>query len=396
VLNRFKPWWVGFLLCGLFAGVAAQDALRREVGGPLQSAQEAIKAQKPIEALGLLNPVRALSDLTEPERFYLERVTAAAALQAKRYDVALVALEYVVQSPSLPAAERKSYLETLVGASIQAQDYPRVVNWARKALEAGADAARFQLSLTQALALQGRHADVVSEMARIQRESDAAGRTITEAQWRVLGASQLKLKDATGYYATLLQLLRVAPSKDYWADLLPRVSQQPDFNARLELDVYRLVQATDNLEDASDFLEMAKLAIKAGLPAFGVRVLEQGLAQKALTTAQTDALLIQARKRATEDEQSLPQLRAAARDANSWAQLGDLYASAQRWQEAHQAYAKALAEGALRRPDEVRLHYAISLAQAGQRGLAREVLTQVGGDAMPLAKLWQLFLSNDK
>lgn len=370
-------------LCAL--GVHAEQALRREVAQPLLAAQEALKAKRADEALALLAPARALKDLNESEQAFVLRVTAAAAMQARQYLVAVDALETLAQRKDVPEAERRNFLQSLVNASVNLKDYERASRWAREGLHLGPEGARFRLVLLQALNLLGRHAEVVAEMQKLP-----AGAPPNEAELRVLGASQLKLKDEAGYYQTLLQLLKVSASKDYWADLLPRVSQQPGFNPRLELDVYRLYEATGSLEEASDILEMAKLALKAGLPAEAVRVLEQGLARKALSGDAPQALLQQARKRAAEDEQSLAQLREAARDGNGWAQLAELYASAQRWEPALEGYRKAMELGGLRRPDEVRLNYGRCLIGAGQKPEALAVLAQVGGDSRAMAQLWTL------
>jgi len=257
----------------------------------------------------------------------------------------------------------------------------------------GPEAARFRQVRLQALGMLGQHAQVLAEARQAQAEAGSA--PLNETEWRTLGVSQLKLKDEAGYDQTLLQLLRQAStleaSRDYWADLLPRLSQQPGFNSRLELDVYRLYEATGNLEDAAEFSSFASLAMKAGLPAEASRVLALGAERRVLMDATAQAQLAQARKRAAEDEQALATLRESARQGNEWAQLGDLLSSAQKWPQAVEAYEKALALGQLRRPEEVRLHYGRSLIGAGRKSQALDVLGAVGGDALRVAQLWQIY-----
>lgn len=372
----------------------ADDALRREVAQPLQAAQDVLKARRPEEALALLAPLRARTDLSDAERALLDRATAAAAMQARQYALAVPAFESLLQRPDLPEAERRAFVQSLVNASINLKDYTRAARWARVGWQAGGpEAARFRQVRLQSLGLLAQHAELVAE-AR-QAQSDAASPPFNEAELRALGASQLKLKDEAGYFQTLLQLLRQSPtleaSRDYWADLLPRVAQQPGFNSRLELDVYRLYEATGNLEDAAEFSSFASLAMKAGLPAEASRVLALGVERRVLVDASAQTQLAQARKRAAEDEQALAALREAARQGNDWAQLGDLLGSAQKWPQAVEAYEKALGLGALRRPEEVRLHYGRSLIGAGRQAQAREVLGAVGGDGLLVAQLWLVY-----
>lgn len=372
----------------------ADDALRREVAQPLQAAQDVLKARRPDEALALLAPLRARTDLTDAERALLDRTTAAAAMQARQFALAVPAFESLLQRTDLSEAERRAFVQSLVNASINLKDYTRAARWALAGWQAGGpEAARFRQVRWQSLAMLAQHAELVAE-AR-QAQSEAGSPPLNEAELRALGASQLKLRDEAGYYQTLLQLLRQSPtlegSRDYWADLLPRVTQQPGFNSRLELDVYRLYEATGNLEDAAEFSSFASLAMKAGLPAEASRVLALGAERRVLVDAPAQTQLAQARKRAAEDEQALPGLREAARQGNDWAQLGDLLGSAQRWPQAVEAYEKALGLGALRRPEEVRLHYGRSLIGAGRKAQAREVLSAVGGDGLLVAQLWLLY-----
>ncbi|MFM8590091.1 MAG: hypothetical protein ACKOBA_08030, partial [Limnohabitans sp.] len=68
--------------------------------------------------------------------------------------------------------------------------------------------------------------------------------------------------------------------------------------------------------------------------------------------------------------------------------------SRQDWTQAQAVYARALAAGGLRREQEVRLHYAISLFKAGQKEPALGQLKAIEGDAtaVELASLWALMM----
>lgn len=383
-----------FLALACAGGARADALLRPEVARPLQAAQEALKARRPEEALAALEPLQARQDLNEAERATLERASAQAALQARQYARAVPALEWLLQRPDGGGPERPAWLQSVVSASLQLKDYERAAHWARLGWQAGgAEAARFRQVRLQALGLLGRHAEVLAEARAAQAE--AGSPPLNEAEWRALGASQLKLKDQAGYEQTLRQLLRLAPSveaaREYWADLLPRLVGQPGMQGRLELDLYRLYELTGNLEDAAEYGSYAELALKAGLPAEAARIWALGLERQALRPGPDTERLRQARQRAAEDEQALPALRAAARQGEDWAQVAEVLASAQRWEPAAEAYARALALGGLRRPDEVRLHYGRSLLALGRKPQAQEVWAQVGGEAQALAQLWLLY-----
>ena len=379
------------LLCLLVAFSVqchAQSSIRKETAGPLQAAQQAMQDNKPEDALAQLQPLRS-TELNPTERLYLDRVTAAAAMKLKNFPLAIATLESLLQRSDLTVADRMQFEQALVSTSISAKDYPRIARGSADCLKLGCDQAKYHLLLVQALSLSGDNPGVIAEMQNTLAQADAAKKPVPEAELRLLAGSQLKLKDEHGYYATLNRLLADYPSKDYWADLLARVAREQKLSPRMELDVYRLMAQTDNLEDASDYLEMAKLALKAGLPAEAQYILGRGMAAKLLSGGDADKLLEQAKQRNDEDQKAMAEPVDAA-DGKGWAQLADLYASGRQWGPACQAYAKAEAAGAAMRPDALQLHYGIALFQAGQKSLALEHWQKAGGEAKTLADLWRI------
>lgn len=387
--------WIGAL--GLCAGTAlAQGTLRNEVIKPLAAAQEAIKNNQNDQALGLLRDALAVPQLTANEKNMISRTQAVAALRAQKWALATEALESLVTSADVPQADKRPLLESLINASLQLKDDARVVKWARQYLQDGGANPAVHLALVQALAASGQHTELVSVMqAKIRMDASTAKKT-PEPELRTLAVSYRQLKDDAGYMNTLKLLLSNYPSKAYWAEVIGRMSQQAGLNARLELDLYRLLEQTDNLEDAAEYVEMASLALKAGLPSEAVRVITKGFAAgvmgKGAEAAAHVKLRTDAQKKVQEDDALFAQLEKSAKDGASWAAVGDVHFSRQNWSAANAAYAKAMELGGLRREHEVRLHAAISLVQSDQKGAARQQLALVSGDAtaVELAALWAI------
>ncbi|PUE10783.1 hypothetical protein B9Z51_00015 [Limnohabitans sp. T6-5] len=383
---------------GLLTGSAmAQGTLRNEVIKPLAAAQEAIKNNQNDQALGLLRDALAVPQLTANEKNMISRTQAVAALRAQKWAIAIEALESLVTSADVPQADKRPLLESLINASLQTKDDARVVKWARQYVQDGGANPAVHLALLQALAASGQHAEVVSVMlAKIRLDASTAKKT-PEPELRTLAVSYRQLKDDAGYMSTLKQLLSNYPSKAYWAEVIGRMSQQAGLNTRLELDLYRLLEQTDNMEDAAEYMEMASLALKAGLPSESVRVITKGFAAgvlgKGAEAAAHAKLRTDAQKKVQEDDALFAQLEKSAKDGASWAAVGDVHFSRQNWSAANAAYAKAMDLGGLRREHEVRLHAAISLVQADQKGSARQQLALVSGDAtaVELAALWAIW-----
>jgi len=388
----FMAWLLLTLACAAQAqdAGAATSGLRKEAVAALTPIQDAVKAGRHEEALRLLAPVRSRTDLNDAERAAAERLQVAAALALQQYSNALPALEYLVQAPALSPAERLKFLDYLLGASVNAKDFARVVRWARACLQSGCPAERAHIWLVQSLALLQQYAAVVAEMKQTLAQADASGSAPPQEELRALASSQLQLKDKAGYVATLRRLLRHYPHKDYWADLLARSSAP---SPRLELDLMRLVRASGNLTDADQVLEMAALAQRAGLPAEALSVLQQAYQDKTLPGsrgADAERALQAAQKASDEDKADLAARKKAAQTGAQWAGLAEVLASNQQWAAANEAFANSLALGGLRREAETRLHYGISLYNANAPDKAKQQWQQAGGDTQAIAELWLL------
>jgi tetratricopeptide (TPR) repeat protein len=385
-----------FCLC-LSAPVSAQTPIRPEVAKSLQAAQDALKAGQLESALALSQQTLAMPGITVIEKPLIQRTLAVAAIQAKNFPLAVSTLENLIQEmpASTPAAQKQPLIESLLNASQQAQDFPKLVDWARIYLKLEGSNPSVRPVLIQTLSVLKRHDEVVQEMKEKMRLDEVAKEKTPESELRMLAVSQRQLKDDTGYNSTLKRLLQNYPSKAYWAEMIPRVARQANFNARFDLDLYRLLEQTGNMEDAYEYVDMANLAIKAGLPAEASRVLEQayatGLMGKGSDAANHQKLRQQIQLRLTEDEKAMPALEKSARDANALASLADVYAAQQKWDQSQAFYSKALAMGGLRREAETRLHAGIALFKLGQKAEANTMWDSIQGDAtaIELAQLWK-------
>ena len=386
----------GLLFC--MATVHAQNpapvALRAEVHKPLTAAQEALKNNQMDQALSLTREALSVNQITPVERAFVMRTQAAAALRSKQWDLAIESLEYLVSSPDVQQADKRAMLESLMNTNLQKKDYARAVKWARQYLQEGGTSPGIRLAMIQTLSVMGEHKQVLQEVHEKMRLDAAAGQKTPEQDLRLMAISYRQLKDDAGYMTTLKRLVSDYPTKAYWAEVIARMAQSPGINPRQELNLYRLLEQTGNMEEVDEYVEMANLSIKVGLPAEAMRVLDKGFAQailgKGAEATAHNKLRADALKKSQDDAKGFAQLEKSAKDAVSWNAVADVYFSQQNWAAAHAAYAKALEVGGSRRESELRLHDAISLFQLGQKDAARQQLATVQGDATwaDIAYLW--------
>jgi hypothetical protein len=396
-------WLTALLALGMVFSAAAQVVVRPEVAKSLQAAQEAMKTGQFENAITLAQQALSIPGITPVEKPAIQRTLAVAAMQGKNFPLAVSTLEaLILELPEgAPSAQKLPLIESLLSASQQAQDLAKVVNWGRTYLKLEGSNPSVWPVVIQTLSVLNRHEEVIQEVKEKIRLDEAAKVKTPESDYRLMAFSQRQLKDDAAYNSTLKTLLQNYPSKAYWSETIARLGRQANFNGRFDLDLYRLLEITGNVEDTVEYVDMANLALKAGLPAEAARVVElayaAGTMGKGSDAANHQKLRLQIQQRLNEDEKALPALEKSAKDANILASLADVYASKQQWSQSNEFYNKALAMGGLRREAETRLHAGLVLSKMGQKAEAVKMWDSVQGDAtaVDLAQLWKTWQAHN-
>ena len=158
----------------------AQDAVRPEVGKPLQAAQELIKGQHFKEALAKLREVDNLPNKTPNETLLLERMRGSAALGAGDADLAEKSFESVFASGKMSDADQGRVAASLASVYYRNGNYKASVTWAGKALKANPGDAATRTLLIQGLYLSGDYAAAAREALADIQASEKAGQAPPE------------------------------------------------------------------------------------------------------------------------------------------------------------------------------------------------------------------------
>ena len=261
------------------AASAPVNTVRPEFGKPLQAAQDLLRAGSPKDALAKLAEAEALPSPTPFESLMIQRIKSTAAYRAGDIAGSINAFELALGSPLLAGAERRAAVESTIELAVQVKDMPRAMRWFKIYFDEGGSDANLRNIYPQVLGVAGDNAGAVRETQALIRANDAAGKPTSEALLRTLGASANAIGDKAAYQVALERLVVVAPSGQYWADLISRVSARDGFaDERLRLDLYRLMQVVGMALEGSELLDMAERALAAGQPIEAKRTLDQGAA----------------------------------------------------------------------------------------------------------------------
>ncbi|MDD5175031.1 MAG: hypothetical protein PHQ05_01230 [Sterolibacterium sp.] len=393
--------WAAIFLAGTACVLAvpslAQEAARPEVGKPLQAAQELLRGNRFKDAMAKVREADGVSGKTGYETYLIERMRGNAAAGAGDNETAIKAFEAVLASGRAPAADQLKIVEALAVTFYRVPDYLSAIKWATRYFREGGGSPQVRTLLIQSYYQSGDVANTAKEsLADIQADVNA-GRTPSEDKLLLLANSYLRQNNSAGYGATIEKLLNYYPKKALWAEAIAWLRKKPGFSDRLSLDLYRLQLATGNLSSTADYMEMAQLALLAGLPSEAKKVVDAGYGNGAMGRgADVDRqkrLKDLVDKRGAENRQALSTGKEeaaanAAADGNALVHLGQNLGNA----EGIAQMEAGIKKGGLKHPEDAKLHLGILLFQAGQRAKAAHVLKTVRGadGTQDLANLWVL------
>ena len=391
------------LALGMSLGVlpaVAQEALRPEIGKPLQAAEQLIKQGRYKEALGKVREAEAAGAHNANETYYIERMRLAAASGAGDVDTAARSFDALAGSNRVPGAEKLRMIESITGSYYRNRDYAKATQWGQRYFREGGTSPTVRTLLIQSQYLSGDFAGAERELIAEVQAAEKGGTAPGEDRLKLLLNAALKQNDNNAYVYAMEKLVTYYPKKEYWVDLLARLQRKPNFSDRLTLDTYRLSLATGGMSNANDYMEMAQLALQSEDAAEARQVVDKGFAAGVLGTGpqaeRHKRLRDLVAKRLDEEHKSLAEdLRQAeaARDGGALVDLGFNLVYDGQAAKGIQLMHQGIAKGGLKHPEDAKLHLGIAYLVAGDAAKAQSTFRTVGGNdgTADLARLWSLF-----
>jgi tetratricopeptide (TPR) repeat protein len=400
---------VALALGGFSAASYAADAAptgpqpSKDARKPLKAAQDAQAAKKHSEVIAKSQEVLALPGKNAYDSYLAYRMMAAAYSATGNQAEAARAIEAALDSGAAPPADQATLTKALAVSAYQAKNYPKAIDYGNRMVRSGSADADIYNVVGGAYYQQKMYKEAAKFMADYISDQERRGQTPKENTLLVMSSSYENLADATGATNALEKLVVYYPKPAYWNGLLYQLLRTQGLTDRHTLNIYRLMQATQTLKEASDYTEMAELAVSAGNPGEAQKVLEQGFTAGIFVEQRVkdrnQRLLDAAKKAATTDLASLPKLEkeaAAAKTGGVDIALGGGYLSHGQNDKAIEAIARGLGKGGLKSPVEGQLMLGIAQLRAGNKAEALKTFKSVKTDDPVyerIAKLWTLYVS---
>jgi hypothetical protein len=370
--------------------LAHAQGLRPEVGRPLQQAGEYLKTGKAKEALAKVREAEGVAGITPAERQTIDGMKAAAAQRAGDTATAIQALESLASRAS--GAQLGQYAEQLASAYAQQKNNAKASEWLGKAVAAGNNGPSVKQLQSYLQSASGDYAAVTA--------AEQAGRRPDEGDLLRLADAQQRTGNLAGYSNSLEKLLANYPKKDYWSAYLGRLPRKAGFSPRYEIDVMRLRLASGTLAKTEEFMELAQLALQAGLPTEARRITDQGFKTGVLGSGPEAARHQRLRdltvKQEADAKANLAKQVAEAQSektGDGLVKYGYQQVSLGEVEAGIKLIEQGIAKGGLRNPEEAKLRLGMAQLQNPKtKAAATQTLRSVRGNdgAADIARLWMI------
>jgi tetratricopeptide (TPR) repeat protein len=372
----------------------------KEVAKPLKAAQEAMQKKQWDVALTEINKAKAVEKKTPYEAYQIDEFLGFVLIQQKKYGEAAPVFERMLNSGFLPADQVDDRTKTVAQLYFQVKDYKKSAEWSKKWLDKHPGTEDMGILLGQSQYLLNDYKGAAATMTTVINNAEKAGRVPQENWIQIVLSSQFKSDNKDGIGEALKKMVRYYPKPEYWENLLD-IYRRKDSSDRVTLGYYRLMNDTGTLKQKGDYVEMAQLAMDAGVPGEAQAIVESGIKNGTLKSddkaeqGRFDRLLAGATKQAKADQGALTQL---AKEAEKSPQgqadvaLGQAYLSYNQFDEAIGALQRGIRKGGVTDADEANISLGIAYLKKGQKEQARQAFGAVkdGSKWSELAELWAI------
>lgn len=370
----------------------------KAVAVPLKAAQEAMQKKQWDAALTEIKKAAAVDKKTPFEAYQIDEFMGFVLIQQKKFGEAAPVFERMLNSGLMPPEQVDERTKTVAQLYFQMKDYTKAAQWSKKWLDKHPNTEDMGILLGQSQYLLNDYKNAAETMKNVVNNAEKAGRKPDENWIQIVMSSYFKMEpqDKNGIGEALKKMVRYYPKPDYWENLID-IYRRKESGDRIALGYYRLMNDVGILKDKGDYVEMAQLAMDAGVPGEAQATVQKGMDAGVLKVADKteqgryDRLLASAKKQSDLDKGSLTQQQAEAEKAGTGQALvglGQAYLSYGETDKAIAALEKGIAKGGVTDADEARLSLGMAYLKKGQKDQAREAFKKAGGKFKDLGDLW--------
>ncbi|MCB1688307.1 MAG: tetratricopeptide repeat protein [Halioglobus sp.] len=378
-------------------------ALRNAVYEKLSEAQVAAEAKDLNTAKAILDEMIANSGSKALNSYELANVyNLYAFIQYSKEDYAgaLRSYEKVVSQPDIPLAMEINTRYTIAQLYFVQEQWQKgidaMLKWFSMTEKPNANA---YILLAQGYYQVKDYDKALTNVDKAINMSKAADKVPKEQWYNLARFLYFEKNDVKNTVATLEELLKYYPKKEYWVQVSHLYGEQDKTSQQLAAMETAYVQ--NMLDKDNEQVTMAYLYLNADVPYKAAKVMDKGLGNKSIDGKSKNwELTGNAWRQAQELDKAIPAMEEAAAKSDQgelYARLGNIYLDNDDFNKAITAINKGLSRGGVKRPDTARLVLGMAYFNTQQYDKAREAFTAAGKDerSAAYAKQWIGYMDSE-
>lgn len=279
-----------------------------------------------------------------------------------------------------------------------AKEYAKAEGRLKQALDSGYYEDNAELLYVDSVYQQGRTAESLQLLENVVTRIEQSGQAVPEDYFRRGLRQAYSAKDVAKTTEWSQKWVAAYPSVSSWRDSLVLFRDASAFDSQTNVDLMRLMRASNALASERDYAEYIENADPRRLPGEVVQVVKEGMASGILASGNEffTEQLNAAKSRVSEDRGSLASGGKAARNSsNPRIAIGtaDAYLGYGDYSNAVDLYTVALQKPGVD-SDLVNTRIGISNALAGNYDAAKAAFANVSGKRAELAKFWTIWVDS--
>ncbi len=337
-------------------------------------------------------------DLTDADRYYIDRFEAVAYINLNDHDKARVHFVAVAKNPVTPPSVKKYVLGPAMQLAQEVNDNATVIELGKMAVADKTDNPDIIGMLAGAYYQTNDQANAITYAKQAIDLANAQNKIPSYANYQILAFSYDKQKDRANEIKAFEMMARDYGKPDDWKylidfsiGLLPATNKQAREIAAL--DIYRLGLIVNPSWTGQEYLEAEDSAHSIRSWGDARQALEAGISKGVIQRAKAGPLLNQVTANEKKDKPILAAVEKSTK-GKDYINVGEAYYGYGMYADAVRVATKAIADGGAT-AGEAKILLAISQVRLGNEAAATQALANFQGDAalVSAADLWNTYLT---
>lgn len=267
---------VAFLSLGGMAYANAQGIVSKKMAVPLKKAEQAMKQGHYEQAEQSVKEAQGITPKSAYEQSVIDHMQLAIAVKAGKTDEAIGIYDRLINAKTTAQKEKINLLMAQASLAYRAKKYDIAIQAIKNYIAAGGNHPYMPTLLIQSYYLKEDYQSALKAQQDQIDQENKRGEVPAESQWLIMANCQKKLDDQKGLLHSYTQLAIHYSKPIYWEHLMKALMTRPGLSSGVQVEIWRLRNDVGLVKNSDDYMNMAEIAVQAGLPELANKIMIRG------------------------------------------------------------------------------------------------------------------------